>query len=803
MSFKYRLPTRTQLSEKKLQIMLANIRRSIMDTPDEGIRGVMANAYTAIKDFVTTLGQPVFVFDAFMGDDEISVDRYNETRRVISEDLDNARSEVQALTKSSSEVFNTTSILANDLKTRAGVAASRAQDLAILNDREEPDVMVAGDSFTDTSNVNLSRPLDAAQAFINTQQGVVTLARDSSESVISEDAEIVVTPLKPDDVTDQPTSENLRRFYEGKFYGLAGTAEPEGGKWHLEEMPEKQAEGSYRYIWIEESGKRKTNVMIEEGQQIAAFEVDKDGELKNDIIIRDRGATEVEKKEVRKRMIDGNPDTYWRCEYVFRPTDFNPLVSLKDLRANPELDASEFPIPNSSDYWDRLGSKSFSKEFKKYYGKNKEDLLEDSAAPNVYSNAEEITPEDLRSHAIEYDRHDLEVEIVITLREPKSINWLNMNPMSFGETTWMKITGLDTAPTRNGEWSEIPGFSTNQFANILTDDANAELDQNTQDYTLSPSRFSYRGQGVWTFPARQVQKIRFHVLQTTPIPDLYQRIHVQMFREELTSYRHNYSSSNSGSAHSYWDHSRQYARVIKLQYLQTLMTYLGSNPVSYAGETDAEANADQSSRSWEGDQNFLSTTAGTILTGGLGSLFGSGSTTRSSSTNMTDEDTGWHATRYWIETYYDLLSYQIGIRDISAFANLYAEKSEFVSTKYISPKPLEKVSLEVDHVLPSGSSTDIRYYISINNGEVWHQINPLDTYSRYDAAGQPVPRIITFNLPGDPPVENKYITTENPVHTVMLKVTMESSDPNVTPVLKNYRLLMYPKSGLRAIDEIV
>ncbi|GAG44387.1 unnamed protein product, partial [marine sediment metagenome] len=44
--------------------------------------------------------------------------------------------------------------------------------------------------------------------------------------------------------------------------------------------------------------------------------VDDDGEIviQNEIVIRDRGATEDEKNAVRKRMVDGSPETYWQCE---------------------------------------------------------------------------------------------------------------------------------------------------------------------------------------------------------------------------------------------------------------------------------------------------------------------------------------------------------------------------------------------------------------------------------------------------------------------------------------------------------
>ena len=793
MSFKYRLPTRTQLSEHKLKTMLANTRRAIAETQDEGIRGIMANAYTALKDFITTLGKPLFIHEDYRMDDEISLKRYNTTRRTISDDLDAARLEVGAMTRSANEVFNTTSVLARDLESRAGVASSRSQDLQIINTKGIVDTLVAGDDFSNTSHINYRRSLSSAMAYIDINQGVVTLARESNEDVITPDAIVTVTPIKPEGVLTGPTTENLGRFYEGKFYGIAGEAEPEGGRWHLEELPLKQTEGSFEHITINESGKRNTNVTIEHGQKIGVFEMDDEGNLKNDIIIRDRGATEAEKQNVRKRMIDGNPDTYWRCEYVFRPSDFNPLLTAKDLRADPGLSASAFPLPNSKEYFELLNAGQFEGRYGSIKGSSFSDLLPDSASPGVYSSSSEITPEDLRVNALRYDEYNLEVEIVIELPEPRKLNWLHLNPMNFGETTWLKITKLEVAPTRNGEWTQIPGFDRNQFANTLTDDANAELSSNTQEYVMSPSRFAYRGTGVWTFPARMVQKIRFCLRQEVPVPDLYQRIHVQMCKTEEARYQHNYSGS-SGQSVSSWNQTIESARVLKLQYLQTLMIFQGTQINNYAQETDPVSGNRDFSAEWEGGTNFFDSPWGGLLNVGAG-------TKRSSSTSIADADTGWHVTRYWVETYYDILSYQIGIKDISAFSNQYTDKSEFITNEFISPKPLEKVALQVDHVIPAGS--DIKYYISVNGGEIWLQINPLDILSRYDEGGQPIPRIITFNLPGDPPAEHKYVSTEKPVRTVMLKVELSSNNIDLSPVLKGYRLLMYPKSGLQALDEIV
>ncbi len=782
MSLKYRLPTRTQLSQKRLRVLLANLRRDIQEHKDEGVKGVLSRAYTTFREFMSKVAEPVFKFEHVRPDDERSRRVYNITRQTIKDDIRVASHEVEQLSRSGQEMFNVASILASELETLSAIASSTAQDLIILHNTDEPDVLVAGDDFNDKVLIDTRIPIDTPRAFVDGKQGAVTLERTSSDNIIQDNAEIDVRPFMPDNGSLLPTPGNLNRFYEGRFYAQAGNAEPEGGKWHLEESPTENTEGYYHWFFNRAKGAKASKYegpkTGKEGEIVAGskeeykpFALDDDGNFVNKIEIVDRGATEEEKKAVRIRMIDGNPDTYWQMEYVFQPSTFseNPNTDLRSYRqAFTSSISSETPIINTSSGY----------------------VFDPALVNTGGTDIQEITNEQLRTVAKQLDKYDLEVEITITMPEPKMLNWLSMNPMNFGESAWLSITSLQVAPDRATSFIDIPGFKSGQHSNLLTDDINAEISEGDKAHILSPSRYSYRGIGIWTFPSTMVQVIRFRIRQSVPVPALYQRIHVQVHRLLSDDYKYVYNGS-SGSSSVTKINTEEWLRVIKLDYLQTLQVFLGNPVDEMSGETspDLDVNHSSGSSSSSAAANFM------------GIPLGGGSPSRSWSSNREITDTGWQVTKYWTQTYYDLLRYSVGIKDIQGYAHSYASSSTIISKEFLSPKELRKVTLEVDHFVPTGTSID--YYVSVNGGDSWHIVNPLNKPSIYMDDGGVVPRILNLNQTGLDELEEKNVFTAEPVRSVRFKAVFKSDNKSVTPVLKRYRLLMYPAEGLRRQDIVV
>ena len=178
-----------------------------------------------------------------------------------------------------------------------------------------------------------------------------------------------------------------------------------------------------------------------------------------------------------------------------------------------------------------------------------------------------------------------------------------------------------------------------------------------------------------------------------------------------------------------------------------------------------------------------------------------------SSSSSTFSDSGWSISRTWMETVWDRIRWGIGIKEIGLYSYKYSETSEIVSIPYLSPTNISKVSLKVDELIPASfpnSQRWIQYFVSGDNGQTWYQINPLEKPSLFDGDNsRPVARILNFNpdfLKEDDD-ENKYIRTTQPVNTVRLRVVLVRPGGNdnalLSPILKSYRLMIYPVGGLQ------
>jgi hypothetical protein len=229
-------------------------------------------------------------------------------------------------------------------------------------------------------------------------------------------------------------------------------------------------------------------------------------------------------------------------------------------------------------------------------------------------------------------------------------------------------------------------------------------------------------------------------------------------------------------------------RVVRLSYLQTIRVLDNSASLNrLAGETSGSQS--NSFASNPGSPGFL----------GIGSE-------GASSVSTVFSDTGWAISRTWLETWWDKIRWSIGIREIGIFNYRYAETSELVSVPFSSPMPIEKVTLRVDENIPPSypaSQRWIQYFVTPDNGKSWHRINPLDHPTLFGGGdGKPMPRIITFNpdFSEEDSNDKKFVRTTSPVtqvrfRAVFLRPPGESFE-GTTPILKAYRMLIYPKGGL-------
>lgn len=494
MSLRFRIKNPTVLAIRALKRELQTLRARINSARGGDLNKILHGLYVATDKLVKGLGKPTFDPIYLVKDTDPNPEDWNLNLQRLQSDLEAAFEEDQQVKQLQADALNASVLASKELQNRAALAQSYITDLRLLHGQLEQEVIIAGDDFANTDRIDFGFPLESPQAEVNVLQGIVTLKRTEALNVVSPNAKIEVAPIAPAEAASRaPTPLNDKRFYEGRFYASIGEARPEGGRWHLEERvkPGVVVPGSSTVFKIDVNENNVgdgsvfdqfPDLATEAAARPQGFPLNPD-----DIVVIDRGGTLDELTAFRKRMVDGNADTFWECEYVLH---------------KPQLD----------DYVEQ--------------SRNTGDTTETN------TNLPTITAEELRARAAQtdVDETDLEVEIVLNLERRESINFITLTPMNFHESAWLEVTDVSTARDGDDSFHVIEGFGDSLFDNVLTDEANEELTDGELKTTLAPNRYSYRGLGVYTFPPRDAQRIRIRLRQRTPVPSTYERMVVQLNR---------------------------------------------------------------------------------------------------------------------------------------------------------------------------------------------------------------------------------------------------------------------------------
>jgi hypothetical protein len=517
MSLRLRIRNASTLAVTRLKEEFKRLRARINTQEGGNLSDILQSLYKLTDKVLKRSGDVSFDPHMLVKDADPDPEKWNQNMEQVHTDLKALFSEDKEIKRLRAEVYNSSVIASKELQERNNLAASMITDLRLTAGQLDQDVIVAGDDFSNMDHIEVGFPLTYSMADINILQGVATLRRVEAVNVVDPEAvKITISPLSPAAATNRaPTPDNSNRFYEGKFYAPVGEARPEGGKWHLEERVRPGTVVPY-----EDSGVYA--IQVKEGMSdeelFSGFpDLKRESDTREtgfplspeDILVIDRGASLEELSSVRKKMVDGNPETFWECEFVLSTSKLDELAAKL-------LDPVSPTDPNNP---------SGSSEDPNEGG--------DPSGTQVA----QITPEDLRARASEsdIDTVDFEVEITMNLPRRETINFITINPINFGETTWLEVTDVALAGDEDDGFITIEGFGNSTFDNILTNEANMELTEGEQSVTLSPNRYSYRGLGVFTFPPTEASKVRIRLMQRVPVPSAYERLSVQLNRTLTTT----------------------------------------------------------------------------------------------------------------------------------------------------------------------------------------------------------------------------------------------------------------------------
>ena len=492
-------PNASVHSLEKLRAILERITERVRADGSAALSTALSETTAAFTKFFQEVGDPDFSPKLLASGDIPNSEVYNSNIRAIYNDLKRFHGELIALANSQLQAFNYAQVVNDEIVKRADKLASTVLDLNILAGFTRGDVIVAGDDFRSMDFIDMSAPVASERAERMNGGAGLSLFRNGTQSALTPDTEVEIFPLSiaarkrtvdsqnsSSRVNTEPTPNNVERFYEGNYYNFLGQARPEGGQFHIKFVadPSKLGGGS-KSEQPQNLGTRTIEQAV--GERFNPKEQSEDLGFYVDI-----GGSETEKKRFRLQMIDGNPDTFWECEYV---------VSVPPLLDNLFDDSS---VEDQEGGNSKTGPRGAVVNI---------DIREAEKAAEAADDKKDL---------------DLAIEIVLILKEPKPVNFILLNPVIFGSNAHISVDDIATAESVDGAFKTVDGWLLNKFAKTITPEANEFLTDSQLSQTLAPSRYSYTGLGIFPFPVRTTRKIKIGISVENPVPNLYERYYISL-----------------------------------------------------------------------------------------------------------------------------------------------------------------------------------------------------------------------------------------------------------------------------------
>lgn len=475
---KYTITQGVNLARRKSEAILDDLSFRVAGSGDAEF--IISELKKSVRTFFEKLESPISEPLILTEDQPRSLAEYENYLNSVRHDLEILFDSAVSATALLSESFNYVSLLTSSVSAKAERLASLSEDLSLISDTPVPSVYVAGDRFVDDSKIDrhFSNTVEAAE--LSPGGGAVTLGRSGLNKVVSPETtrvDVSTTPDFPYDPTKLDDPSKDYRVYEGRYFAYANQMEPAGGviRWSRTQVDIDNRELEPGVVTVSSN---------ESGPDAEARRDELNRIINSRVSIVQDTPTLNELNSVRGRMFDGSPSTYWQIEATF-----NPFSLTDELRFRESIAG-----------------------------------LTPSQSANI-----------LRGVVKSVDTRDFDVTLTIDLGKAYQINFINLVPENFGEEAWLEIINLDTSTSKDGKWYEIEGLFSHKYENVLTPDANLELTNEEVKATMSPSRYSYGGQGVFTFPPREARFIRIGLRQKVPVPAPYHVIRYKLVRHATTT----------------------------------------------------------------------------------------------------------------------------------------------------------------------------------------------------------------------------------------------------------------------------
>lgn len=307
---------------KKALEHLEKIKEAQADSGE--LSTLIGAAIREFNQFFLEYGQPYFTAHEFRANHTPESRIYNENMDTLARDIQRLYESVSQAAGSTLTSFNFATMVSTEVKNSAEVAASKVLDLNILSNFVKGTVIVAGDDFITSDKIDTTVAVETKKAQLVEGASAVGLKAVNTKIVSGPGVKINITPVMPGGVdggvNTEPTPFNLERFYEGQYYARIGEQRPEGDHLNITYFADpsvikaktkvtEAGVGTSDDDIPEELSDLDTEQTPDEAQALAQGGLGFFAILPTDPIALE---------QVRQRMVDGDPTSFWECEYVFK-----------------------------------------------------------------------------------------------------------------------------------------------------------------------------------------------------------------------------------------------------------------------------------------------------------------------------------------------------------------------------------------------------------------------------------------------------------------------------------------------------
>lgn len=366
----------------------------------------------------------------------------------------------------------------------------------------------------------------------------------------------------------------------------------------------------------------------------------------------------------------------------------------------------------------------------------------------------------------------LEFTITIELPEVRTINWIDLYPYFPNEDSYFIVNEVATSINNAGDYDTC-----------LLDPGNRNLYLGSGSSTLPidvKDRNKFRGHGTWLFNARKAKYVKIKLTAEKPY--------------------------DCDIAHLYFEVS--YAK----KKTKRVLVFKSSKTTYHRERVEGPLFSREKVMGFEGDRDVIGdwSKAGSDAAGWLGGVIGGllgaiANVFYDEKVEIKNEKlhsgfdiypaAGGHGWRWCI-----------GIRGIDINSYDYSPQSVFMSKTFTLNKPAKEVSLSVSEFIPEEFYSDnqknknswIRYYLSVDEGNTWHPISPLERSPVYGEKNFPNKILSIVENESEEQTGNRtYVVSNKEVRTIklMAEFSRPGTYPGLTPILYDYKIRIVPKAG--------